>query len=81
MQKVKMAQTIDEKQIALRRFVSTRLSNKDYMENHSLEDLKETAKQRRNTVGFERIWDEVVNKIKKGHKKSSPNKHPKMRKN
>ncbi|MFZ0515171.1 MAG: hypothetical protein WAM14_26475 [Candidatus Nitrosopolaris sp.] len=69
MQKVKMAQTIDEKQIALRRFVSTRLLNKDYMANHSLEDLKEAAKRRRDTIGFERIWDEVVNKVKKGRKK------------
>ncbi|MFZ0514521.1 MAG: hypothetical protein WAM14_23150 [Candidatus Nitrosopolaris sp.] len=69
MQKVKMAQTVDEKQIALRRFVETRLLNSEYMSNHTLEDLKESAKRRRNTVGFEQIWDEVVNKNKKRRKK------------
>ena len=59
----------DHKEVALRRFVYTRLLNKDYMANHLLEDLKEAAKRRRDAIGFERIWDEVVNKAKKGRKK------------
>ncbi|MGC1932577.1 MAG: hypothetical protein WA667_26685 [Candidatus Nitrosopolaris sp.] len=65
-----MTPTEDHKEVALRRFVSTRLLNKDYTASHSLEDLKDAAKRRRNTVGFERIWDEVVNKVKKGRKRN-----------
>ena len=56
------------REFALRRFIETRLSNKDYMSTHTLEDVRKSALRRWNTIGFDQIFDECVNKIK-GRKK------------
>ncbi|MGC1931177.1 MAG: hypothetical protein WA667_19585 [Candidatus Nitrosopolaris sp.] len=42
------------KEIELRHFIESRLTNDDYMSSHSLEDVKKLALTRRNTVGFEK---------------------------
>ena len=56
------------KEFALRRFVETRLLDQDYMKEHSLEDLKQSALRRRYVENFDAIWKECVNRIK-GRKK------------
>ncbi|MFZ0510073.1 MAG: hypothetical protein WAM14_00580, partial [Candidatus Nitrosopolaris sp.] len=49
------------KEIELRHFIESRLTNDDYMSSHSLEDVKKSALRRRNTENFDDVWNPYVN--------------------
>ena len=59
----------EHKEFALRRFIECRLMNADYMASHSLKDIKHDARRRRYVEGFDRIFADVVSKVKRSTKK------------
>ena len=59
----------EHKEFALRRFIECRLMNGDYMASHSLKDIKHDARRRRYVEGFDRIFANVVSKVKGSTKK------------